>query len=104
MADTILYRGLTNGVSFGHKYVVTDTDVTNGGIQINFQVSYPLAASVIVTTSAGVNVPLVDATIDCSVAGIVRIAEGSTFALVAGYILIVTAQRDDSDLTRVQNS
>ena len=92
---------LTNGVSFGARYTVTAADATNNEITFVFKgvgenaVDYPLAATFQIVTAANVHVPLTDAVITYPADGKVKIAEGGTFALTAGWIITVVAQRAD---------
>ena len=99
MADKI-FR-LTNGVSFGARYTVTAGDATAKEITFIFKgsgenaVSYPIVANIVVTKS-GVNIPLSDAVITYPANGTVKIANGvSTFAITAGDVISIIAQRAD---------
>lgn len=91
---------VTNGVSFGAKYTIVAADATANEITFVFKgsgdnpVGYPIVASFLITRS-GVNVPLVDAVITYPADGTVKIADGSTFALTAGDVISVVAQRAD---------
>lgn len=92
---------LTNGVSFGAKYMVTAADATAGSITFDCKssmgtslVTYPVAASFLVTTDAGVNVALTDAVITYPANGQVTIANGAaTFTITEDYIISVIIQR-----------
>jgi len=91
---------LTNGVSFGAKYTIVAADATANEITFVFKgggdlaVGYPLAASILITRS-GVNVSLSDAVITYPANGTVKIADGSSFALTAGDVISIVAQRAD---------
>ncbi|MDA3854931.1 MAG: hypothetical protein PF569_01635 [Candidatus Woesearchaeota archaeon] len=85
----------SNGVSFGHKHTVVAGDVTDGAIIFDFGTDFPIVASIIVTDDAGIYAPLVDAVITYPADGQVSLADGAiTFALVAGQVVSVIAQRD----------
>jgi hypothetical protein len=99
MADKV-FR-LTNGVSFGARYTVTDGDATAEEITFIFKgsgenaVSYPIVANIIVTRS-GVNIPLSDAVITYPANGTVKLESGaSNFTITADDVISIVAQRAD---------
>jgi phage tail sheath gpL-like len=59
-------------------------------------VNYDMVASFVVLTSANVFVPLTDAVITYPSDGQIKISDGSTFKLTAGYIINVVAQRSNT--------
>lgn len=105
MADTTIdSRGfITNGVSIGTRYTLTDTDVSNGAIVFNFNsqntVNYDLVASVVLRTAAGavVNITTKEHAITYPAKGKVRVAMGTYTHTAAewdaGNILDIIVQR-----------
>jgi hypothetical protein len=86
---------MTNGVSYGYKYTLTATDVTNGGILFNFNVPYALVAHIIWTDTSGTIKAQAGQLITYPAVGQVQIVKGST-TFVAGDIFHVIAQRAGS--------
>lgn len=94
IADRLSIKGF-NGVAYGATLTVTSDDDTNGYVEISFDgpsdegLPYPLAFSILVFDSSGVNVPLADAVITANNDGSARngylkIADGAvTFAVTA---------------------
>ena len=99
MADKDVIRGF-NGVSYGAVITVDAQDVTDGFVSGNFgTVPKPLAFSVVVVDSSGVNVALADAELTFNndgtddVNGAFIIADGAaTFALEADQKIYIVAQ------------
>lgn len=90
-----------NGVSYGLTYTVTAQDVTDGFVEGTFagpsgNLPYPLAFSVVVVDSLGVNVPLADAVLTFNITdqnGYFKIEDGAaTFALVADQVIHLIGQ------------
>lgn len=91
---TIL-TSVTNGVSFGYRGAIPAAADTDGEIIIDFQVEYPLAATVQIQTASGVNVDLSDAVISYPENGQVSVADGATtFTVNEGNIVNVIANRN----------
>ena len=86
----------SNGVSYGYRHEVTSDDVSDGEVVINFQVSLPLAASVMITRSGAVDGA--DAVITYPANGQISIADGSTYTLTAGDIISVVANYTRGDV------
>lgn len=83
-----------NGVSMGKKYTVTAADASAG--YVTFEVlpdpGYEVAFSVMITSAAGVNVPLEDAAITFPTEYSIKIADGAaTYATTATDVIRVIA-------------
>ena len=86
-----VFSKVSNGVSYGTKYSCVAQDDTDGEVIIDFQVNYDLAG-IIQILRAGV-VVTEDAVITFPEAGQVSIADGSTYAVTAGDIIVLVANR-----------
>lgn len=82
----------TNGVSFGYKHTISDAEAEVGQVVIDFQVDYTLAASVMMTSSAGVGISPADYTITYPAAGQIQIDGNSEFP--KGALVHIIANRD----------
>lgn len=85
---------VTNGVSFGYRAAISAAADTDGELIVDFQVGYPLAAVVQVTTASGAVIDTSGAVITYPADGQVSIADGGSYAVTAGTIVNVIANRN----------
>ena len=84
----------SNGVSYGYKHTVSSTDASDGYVEFDFQVGYPLSANITVLSSADAVIATTGAVITYPANGKVRIASGGSFTVTAGYKINIVAQFD----------
>jgi hypothetical protein len=82
---------LTNGVSYGLKYTVTATDVSDGYVLVDFQADVDLSTIIQVVNLNGIVVDFTAGKVTYPANGQVKIWSNSTFALEAGQKLFVIA-------------
>jgi len=89
----------TNGVSYGYKHTITDAEASDGTIIIDFQVDYPLAATITYRDANGASQVLTGMVILYPANGQVSIAEGGGNNFTAGEFFDIVANRDSQPLT-----
>lgn len=87
----------SNGVTFGYKHTVTSTDATDTYVILDFQVDYPLAASVtVLTETTGAVVDPTGMLVTFPADGQIKVANGGSLTLTVGQVISVIAQRDNA--------